>query len=250
MKKSYVIAIVLVLCTGVYFVLYSTFFLKIFFDEKMWVHRTNSIEKLNEVKNDFYGVELDVEYLDSLDRFDVNHPPVISIGLSLNKYLGSGSENKNLHYWFDFKNLNTNNQQKSLKKILSICSNYHVNPSNIIVENGDLSLLVGFQQKGFLVSYYLNWPGLYTLSDTEFDSELKKIRTSLAINKFPCFISSDYRDYEILKRYFPNNEKLLWLDDNFSQTKSIKNRLKLIKMLNDEKVKVMLVKHKSISNER
>lgn len=250
MKKLYFIFFGLALCLCIYFFFFPTVLLKISFGEKIWVHRTNSIEKLNEVKNKFFGVELDVEYVDTTNIFDVNHPPAKSIGLSLFQYLNSCKENKNLHFWLDYKNLNANNKQKSLIRLLSICSNLKINPSNIIVENGDLSLLRDFQQKGFLVSYYLNWPGLFTLPDEEFDTELKKISTNIEMNKFPFYISSDYRDYKILKKYFPNNSKLLWLDGQFLKNLSFSNRLELLEMLKDENVKVVLFKYKSSFEER
>lgn len=218
--------------------------------EKIWVHRTNSIEKLNEVRNDFSGVELDVEYLDSVNVFDVNHPPAKSIGLNLNTYLEVSKGNKKLHYWLDFKNLNPQNQEKSLSRLLAICSTLELKPSNFIVESGEMDLLQHFQKQGFNVSYYLNWPGLYTLNENQLNVELDKIKKSLNNNSFPCYISSDYRDYEILKTYFVDRDLLLWLDDQFVKDNSIGNKIKLMKMLSDDRVKVVLFKHHSRLIER
>jgi len=83
-------------------IFYSNGVLKLVFNEKIWIHRVNSIEKLGEVQADFYGVELDVVFLDSLNEFDVNHPPAESINLSLFEYLSTIKENKKLHFWLDF----------------------------------------------------------------------------------------------------------------------------------------------------
>lgn len=220
------------------------------YHEKIWVHRTNSIEKLNEVQHDYYGVELDVEYIDSTDVFDVNHPPAKSIGLDLSTYIESTKENKKLHFWLDFKNLNVNNEKRALERLLSICDNHHLKPSNFIVENGEMDLLQDFQKAGFNVSYYLNWPGLYTLNSKELSIELQKINNTLANNLFPCYISSDYRDYEILKKHFPDRKILSWFDDNFFEQNNFKNRIKLIEMLNDNQVEVLLFRHKSKLYER
>ncbi len=243
MKRKVVLIILFVLFGLFYISLYTNVVLKLFYNEKIWVHRTNSVEKLHDVKDKFYGVELDVEFLDSLNVFDVNHPPAKSIGLTLDHYFSEAIKNKSLHYWLDFKNLNNTNVDKSISRLESICINNKINPSNIIVEANNVRLLEVFQDKGYQVSYYLHWPGLYTLDNIALKNELELINTNLNSIDFPCYLSADYHDYDILKYYYPTNDILLWLDDKFED--EIKNRVLLFKMLNDDNVKVILFKFKS-----
>lgn len=229
-----------------YSIFYSDYFIRFLFKEKIWVHRTNSIEKLKEVQNDYYGVELDVEFLDSLNVFDVNHPPVKSIGLKLEDYFKDARNN--LHYWLDFKNLNTENTTKALLHLELICKTQKINFSNVIVESGNIQLLKIYHDKGFKVSYYLHWPGLYTLDSINLEKELYNIDENLKKLDFSYYLSSDYHDYELLKKHYPKRNMLLWLDDQFDS--NFINRSHLYQMLSDENVKVILFKCKSKEKER
>ncbi|MGE0562503.1 MAG: hypothetical protein AB7O47_11860 [Flavobacteriales bacterium] len=245
MKKKviFILSVIVVISCFIYTSLYTNVFIDLLYKEKIWIHRTNSIEKLNEVKDKFYGIELDVVYIDSLNIFDVNHPPTESIGLSLDRYLSEAKSNTQLNYWLDFKNLNRKNAQASLISLENTCNKNNLKPSNFIVESNDVQLLGIFKDKGFQTSYYLHWPGLYTLDSTGLNMELEKINSNINAIDFNCYLSSDYHDYNILKKYFPNADILLWLDDNFNE--KIKNRLELYKMLNNNNVKVILFKFKS-----
>lgn len=248
MKRRIVLYFLIALLMGFlwYFAIYSTAFLKLFFNEKIWVHRTNSVEKLNEVSPNFYGVELDIMFVDSINNFDVNHPPAASINLSLESYLNSSNQKKNLHYWLDFKNLSLENQEKSLNKLIEICEKYKLNNSNFIVESMNIQALSIFSEKGFWISYYLNWPGLFMMNEKNRAEEIKKIKKNLSFCKSPVFLSSDYRDYEILNSYFPNYEKLFWLDGDFNAQNKLKQRLKLCTILSNKTTKVLLIKYNSV----
>ena len=88
--------------------------------DKIWAHKINSIERLNETKNLFLGVELDVVYYSNENYFDVNHPPEKSTNLKLQEYFKSQKSHKDCFYWIDFKNLNESNQINSANKIDSL----------------------------------------------------------------------------------------------------------------------------------
>ena len=55
--------------------------ISVLFPEKVWAHRVNTKIKLAEAADKFTGVQLDIVI--NKDNFDVNHPPVESIDLSL-----------------------------------------------------------------------------------------------------------------------------------------------------------------------
>jgi hypothetical protein len=232
------------------YLFFSPILYKSVFSDKIWVHRVNSIEKLNEVKNHFSGVELDIEFVESLNLFDVNHYPAKSIGLSLKDYFLNGANNKKLFYWLDFKNLNSKNQHKSLKLLNEITDELGINRNNIIVENAENLLLADFNNNGYQTSFYLHWPGLFTLNQTSLNKELIRIKKNMETNQVTNFISSDYRDYELLKHHFPKKEKLVWLDAHFFNSFLLSNRIKLYEMLSDDKVKVVLIKHQTETEER
>ncbi|MES2837092.1 MAG: DUF2181 domain-containing protein [Bacteroidota bacterium] len=252
MKRKFILLFLGILLFGIlsFFLFFSDNFLKLLFNQKIWVHRVNSIEKLDELKADYYGVELDVVFVDSLKKFDINHPPEKSIQLFLEEYLSSVSQNKTLHFWLDFKNLEAKNQEQAIKNLNFICDSLSLLRNNFIVESSNVSMLNEFLKEGYQISYYLHWPGLYSLNKNEFKQKLNSINEELKIYKYKNYLSSDYRDYEILKKQFPEHEILLWLDDAFGKQDKFKDRLLLYKMLLDKDVKVILIRYKSKINER
>ncbi len=217
----------------------SDFLLKQLHADKIWVHRVNSIEKLQEVNSTFSGVELDVVFNSALNVFDVNHPPAESIGLNLVEYLKSNKQSE-LNFWLDFKNLSPENALQALKRLEFLCVELAISKEQFIVEATQPELLKLFAKSGFQTSYYLHWPGLYQLSEENLNETITQIKANI----FPelSYISSSYHDFELLNQYFPNQEKLLWLTENetkFSST--IKEHCYRMKIANHPKIKVLLV---------
>lgn len=62
---------------------FQIYVFKFFFSSKIWAHRVNSIEKYEEARDLFSGVELDLVFNDLNNSFDVNHPPAKIINLNL-----------------------------------------------------------------------------------------------------------------------------------------------------------------------
>ena len=232
-----------------YLAFFSNIYLKLFFYEKIWVHRVNSIEKLSEVSNHFSGVEVDVVFLDSLQVFDVSHPPTPSINLNLKEYLQSCS-NSQMHFWIDFKNLSITNFNTALNRLNEILDQLSIERSRVIVESPRVWQLSRYQDAGYSTSYYLNWPGLYKMDEGLLEESIETIK-SYTDNDEKIFISSNYHDYTIMKHYFPKQQKLLWLTGNEKEYSiAIMERLYLYKILMDESVKVLLVQYDSKSGNR
>tara|TARA_R110001592_G_scaffold21565_2_gene86717 strand:- start:4431 stop:5165 length:735 start_codon:yes stop_codon:yes gene_type:complete len=244
MKKSILIFILLI-STSILVVIYSP--INFWFSEKIWAHRIDSKELLNDVEDKFSGLELDVVFIDSLNRFDVNHPPAKSINLSLHDYFSASKNKAKLGYWLDFKNLNKSNQEQALQKLLQICDDLKLNKEHIIVESEKVELLQKFAEKSFKTSYYLHWPGLYTLNKEQLDNKISEIRSNLARISFTPFLSSDYNDYEILSIEFPKQRKLLWCTD---LKNNAKQKWNIYRILKDDQVKVLLIKSESKIEER
>lgn len=244
-KRGYIFFFTILTIGFVFYrALFSNTLLHHFFSKKIWVHRVNSIEKLDEVSNKFYGVELDVVFIDSLNSFDVTHPPEPSINLSLLEYLKS-CKSSQIHFWIDFKNLNGNNMEKSLTKLKSICNQLNLDKKKFIIESMNPNYLIQFKKSGFATSYYLIWPGLYRLNEDSLVKKVNIIHNNIKDNSL-VQISSNYHDYEIMKDNFPTENKLLWLTGEEKEySSSVKERFFLYKILMDNKVKVLLVEYNS-----
>lgn len=231
--------IFILLVTGV-LLLTEDYFIKKAYWKKIWVHRVNSKEKLREVNHQFTGVEVDLDYIDSLNVFDVNHPPAESIGLSLYEYL-KANDNPNLMFWLDMKNLNTQNAQQEFTRLVQITQSLGYKPQRFIVESESPEALSLFSDYGFKTSYYLHYPGIYTLKGKEQGDYIKYL--SRQIEAHPTkYLSSPWWDYQILKEHFPNKEKLLWFavaELKFSNP--VSKHLYRLKVAKDPKVQVILM---------
>lgn len=216
---------------------------KILFEDKVWVHRVNSLAKLNEVKSTYSGIELDVVFEKEGNYFDVNHPPAKSIQLSLLDYFKAQNTHPNLKYWLDFKNLEEDNLDRSLSRLDSIATLLQLTKKNIIVESTRPTFLKKFQERGFLTSYYLPY-NLHKFNAKDLKARMARVKKDLELFETD-YISANYKDYEIMKTYFPNRKKLTWLTGDPVFKNKMKNRWYIYQLLRDENVEVMLFSVKS-----
>ena len=103
--------------------------------DKLWLHRCNSIEKLNEKYGDYTNVELDVCFRDSV--FDVTHDIDSSFGLNVEKY-------------FAFFALHEGNAV--LAALADLTKRYGVDRSRLIVESRTHKALRKLTKEGFYMS--------------------------------------------------------------------------------------------------
>ncbi|WP_298878880.1 DUF2181 domain-containing protein [uncultured Polaribacter sp.] len=183
-------------------------FFTYFYKEKIWVHRVNSIEKLKETNSKFNGIELDVVFNTKTNVFDVNHPPAKSINLSLYKYLSSIKLNSNNLFWIDFKNLSTSNKINACLKLEKLCFELKLKKKQLIIESSNPQALDVFYSKGYQTSFYLP-ANLVSLNTQKLEEEIKSIQNIISENK-TTYLSTDKRDYHIIKKYFPEHKLLIW----------------------------------------
>jgi len=217
-------------------VFFSNKTLQFLVKDKIWAHKINSIKKLNKASTTYPGVELDVVYYNNY--FDVNHPPDKSNNLKLEEYFLSQKTHENRLYWIDFKNLNKSNHINSANKLDSLVKHFTINKKNVIVESTNAFFLKSFFHKGFPTSYYLPI-NLHLLNKEELKTTIHIIRDNIDSNN-NTYISSNYKDYNILKEYFPNQKKLCWFTTIGSMNK-FKARLLLYKTALDKNVEVLLI---------
>mgnify|MGYP006079081769 FL=1 len=240
-------ALVLVLFILIFFSIKYLFFnhiLQFIAEDKIWIHRVNSIEKLKEVQQKFTGVELDLVFNDTSIFFDVNHPPTISINLSLEEYFKNNK--KDLTYWLDFKNLNKENQEDALQHLDYICKKNKINKSKVVVESPQIGLLKNFKDAGYQISYYYHWPGLFSLNEEDRIRHINHMKETIS-NDAEIILSADYRDYEILKNKFPDRIKMFWIT---KKVFSITEIYALTTIIKDDKVKSLLIQYKSKATHR
>jgi hypothetical protein len=236
-KKTYLlITVIIVSIFG--FILFSNYSLKLFFGEKIWAHKINTINRLNKAQNEFKGLELDVVFYNNSNSFYVNHPPDSSINLSLQSYLSSQDRSLKTQYWIDFKNLNTENQKESINQLNRLISEYKIEKNRVIVESKQPLLLQQFSDSKLKTAYYLP-SNLGELDSTHLKIELNEIQKKVIVYQ-PSYISSDYRHYPILKEHFPKYKKLFWFT-GFGSTNTIAARILLWKILLDDNVDVLLI---------
>lgn len=119
------------------------------------MHRTNSVEKLDALFNKSRGFELDVVFhVEDGGYFDVTHPPVPSIGLTLDKYFASQPAIATKCFWLDFKNLTPDDADMAVKSLSATAARFKLT-KHLIVESPNPELLVGFYRAGFYTSFYL-----------------------------------------------------------------------------------------------
>lgn len=239
MKKKYLPIIIVILVTIVS-LFNSNIALRYLFKDKVWAHKVNSLKKLHETEGRFKGVELDVVFTSNKKGvfFDVYHPPDSSINLSLTEYLLTVRDVSEFSCWIDFKNLNKDNKLLSLTKLDSITTALKIKKTNIIVESTKPWLLISFKEKGFRTSYYLPY-NLNVLSSSDLKIEIEKINQNIKQHD-NTYISSDYKDYAILKKHFPESKKIFWFTIYGSMNRFYARYL-LFNILSDKHVDVLLI---------
>ena len=212
--------------------------------DKIWAHRVNSPEKLESALKYFKGVELDLVYNEQENVLDVTHPPVPSIGLSFEKYLSYIDVVEKPYLWLDIKNLNSENKDAILKKLMKLFSEKKYPLDKVLVETRYPEALLDFSELGFKTSYYLPF-GLSEMSSDNRNIQLQKI-TNILDEQPDLAISSNYTDYEIMAKEFPTRDKYFWITSSirkhgFSTPK---------KILKDSTVKAVLISYKVIKGHR
>lgn len=232
MKYSSQIFIVVILimfyCIFYYTSIYSFEKERFFYEnnDKIWAHRVLTEDEFNNSSQVFNGVEIDL-YFDSLNNyFLIKHDKIVN-NQTLQDFLAS-VDNGKMFYWFDLKNLSSNNYKKSYNKFLSLDSIFKLN-NRIIIESKNINYLSDF--KNFNTSYWLK--------DYSFFSSLfniYKIKSDL-IKFSPNAISCDYKSVDFYSNKFPNYNLICWTNNmNYN-----KDKKQLGKIVSKKNVKIVLV---------
>ena len=235
-KIKYIVALLIIVLVGLKYYKYSPYKLELLGSyEKIGAHRLNSEIRLQSALKYFDILEIDLVFDENKNYFDITHPPVKTIQLTLEKYLQKIPKGRYPFLWLDIKNLDITNTSQVLIRLQEVLQKYNYPHTKILVETRYPKMLQSFDRIGFKTSYYLPYR-LYKMEDEELRKQIKKI-TEILDNQPNLGISSNINDYEIMSKYFPARTKYSWAlgrrySNNFSATR---------KALQDPMVKIILV---------
>lgn len=210
-------------------------------DNKLWRHRVNEIDKVNEYLESFPGIELDVYYNFFKNKFYVAHDDDYDLDDSetLNGYFSAIENVEAYYYWIDFKNLNSTNDKKSLKRMLEIFDNFDIK-NNAIVESPYHKFLTKFNEEGIYTSYWVPVHDYNGELNEENENDVVEISDNLKECRHNA-LSSHANNIKFLTEYFPDYNIHLWTNGLISEAD--------MEIINEIKeypnVKVILVDYES-----
>jgi len=206
------------------------------FDEKIWIHRVNSVELVMIMAEKYKGIEMDIIWNKDSIQFYVAHNPNPEIYLPLCQIFDSIHNIQEHYFWLDFKNLDEENSLMALEYLLKLTDKHQMIRKNVIVESMIPDLLSDFTIAGFSTSFYLPiWDfNPYIASDKEIADYAKTI-DSMLLKSNVNYISGNHLLYHFIKKYFPDSQMFLWHLDRNRCTPFVRKKL-----VGDNHVKVIL----------
>ena len=204
------------------------------FDPKIWVHRVNSLARLDEVQGIFKGLELDLVFENG--KLDVRHPPDSSIHLSLHKFLSHVQHPSQHYFWLDIKNLTLENVEKVKSRLDYLTKKFNLK-ENIIVETTHPKTIPTLNINNYFTLYYL--PDLVRLKPHELDQVQKNITTYR-----PTAISQSIENYYLMDEKFKIQNKLIWALNVDWTNQNNHSRIEAL-LKKDKTIKVCLVNYKT-----
>lgn len=207
-------------------------------NDKVWLHRSNSIEKAQYFKDKYAGMEIDITYVDSLQTLLVCHGKGFydQNPVNLECWLDAFERQKKMKLWLDLKNLNNDNKTSVLAELNRICDKYKIKKKNIIIESSNADCLSIFKTADYQVSFYIERFKPEECSANIIQKHTDKIREVTSNNNITT-ISGYYYQYHFMRDSFPDKDILIWY--HFLDTIVKNEYIQLAN--NDPKVKVLLV---------
>ena len=182
--------------------------------DKIWLHRTDELPKLNDFLHKYRNFEIDVHFLENDSgkegggRYDVGHDGrEHSINLNLAQMLQTliardkhDKQDKRdfvfAKIWLDFKNLSDSNEKEALKELQRLCDELDFPYSHIVVESPNFRNLASFRQAGFKTSYYVPYYDKQSLKNLK---KKKAYFETIIKSQSVDYLSFPYYLYEFMK---------------------------------------------------
>lgn len=208
--------------------------------DRLWLHRTNTVEKLYEFENRYRHFECDVLFQPEAGEFCISHDELTPV--SLRPYLVFLGKNPDRRLWLDFKNLTAENSRAADSLLTAWLESYAVEKAQLIVESRDWPALRRFTDEGYYTSCYLDIPGFDRSMPAALRAHVLDSIAAIASGgavKALSFPASYYphlrdRDYPV--------DLLTWEHRRWPWQLPLLPRSRAL--LNDDRVKVILVKQK------
>jgi hypothetical protein len=173
--------------------------------QRIWVHRVNSTERYNQLKNKYAGFEMDIVFDDSTRSFSVYHPPkrpekdTLLLDNFL-KHLDLGHK----HFWLDTRLVNGSNMNEALSEMSRLDQRYGIKTA-CIIELYDVAAAALFAGNGYTVGLNLteSLQALLvndSLLKDSIDKKLESVR----------YISRDAQALAPVKKLFPQKQIITW----------------------------------------
>lgn len=209
--------------------------------DKLWLHRCNSIEKLYEKHDEYPNVEVDIVFRRN-NTFDVTHDRDTTFNLKLKTYLAYMQKEEG-KLWLDIKNLTMTNRSAMLSKLDTLMERYNnIDKDRLIIESSCWQALKLFRKNGYYTSFYLTYDKPYQLEEEEINMYMKDLQyiiNSKSVNA----ISFPYWWYSEIKKHINHSIDLLTWEHRKTQSELLFT-YKGKEMLEDPQLKVILVKDK------
>ena len=180
-----------------------------------WLHHINNINDAKLFQDKSKAYELDVTFIDNA-LFISHDMSELNAGVTLQDYLAAFDNLNGRKFWFDLKNINTQNYKlfiNLLNYAVENTNNGLLKKSDIIVEISDLEILklVYNMIKHDNTRYNLSWyfTGI-DLSDKNKAVSIINNYINQVDEYFFDYISSDIKYYKVIEKAFPNMKKLVW----------------------------------------
>ena len=210
------------------------------YPEKLWLHRCNSIEKMEEQEKRFENIEVDLVYRGN-GIFDVTHDADTTFGLHINPYLKEIAKDKD-HMWLDIKNITDDNCQNLREDLDSLCDIYHVNKNQLIIESSNWEALGDFTRDDYYTSFYVSFEKPSHLSEEEIEVYIDSLQF-IADSKQVCALSFPGWWYDEIKEELERPIDLLTWKHRTTQLEFMMTPSHF-EMLEDPQLKVILIKSK------
>jgi hypothetical protein len=182
------------------------------FNDRIWAHAINNIEKLKMIENLYVGIESDVMFDTIKFDFDIYHwPEAKSTGLKYKDFLSSIEQPKSHYFWLDFKNLKVLSikmQKRALDSLQSIVNKFGIK-KRIIVESENPKMLTLFSDSGFYTSYWIPHIRTNFLTRNNIVRWYNLTKEGIENNKITV-LSGSSEMLPLVHRYFPNFKFMTW----------------------------------------
>lgn len=208
--------------------------------EKLWLHRCNSIEKMEEFAAEYPNIEVDIVYRGH-GLFDITHDADTTFNLSIETFFArigkSGSR-----IWLDIKNMTPSNVGSMFHDLDSLRCRRGIARQQLIIEGSSPDALATFTHKGYYTSFYVPYDKPSRLTESAKQACLDNLR-AIADSRKVRAISFPGWWYSTIKQQLGRNIDLLTWKHRTSEFE-LRALPEGQSMLRDPQLKVILIKAK------